>query len=178
MCPRITLHTECSSHTYHITSWAPTHFYTLNHLCQGWVRIIKGYMYQNLFTSMLRVWGRVRQGWKWGNLSSVINPGSAVTRYVFLCHSDKEKHKIYDFTCTDSKEKKKSLFVTSARHRKQGYFSECRHSMFTLTTIDPCYYKCTIKHIKCQRSRLPSGHGNIHGTFQECLGEHSKMILS
>ena len=25
---------------------------------------------------------------------------------------------------------------------------------------------------------LPSGHSNIHGTFQECLGEHSKMILS
>ena len=24
----------------------------------------------------------------------------------------------------------------------------------------------------------PSGHGNIHGTFQECLGQHSKMITS
>ena len=23
----------------------------------------------------------------------------------------------------------------------------------------------------------PSGHDNIHGTFQECMGEHSKMIL-
>ena len=25
---------------------------------------------------------------------------------------------------------------------------------------------------------LPSEDGNIHGTFLECLGEHSKMILS
>ena len=58
---------------------------------------VRGYIYQNHFTSMLQVGG------KWQHLSSVINAGRTVSRHVFLCHSDKEKH--IDFTCTGSKRK-------------------------------------------------------------------------
>ena len=39
-----------------------------------------------------------------------------------------------------------------------GHFERCMFNMFDM-------FK-------------PSGHGNIYGKFQECLGEHSKMIPS
>ena len=57
--------------------------------------------------------------------------------YVFLCHYDKEKHKIYTFICTDSERKQSFRYQCTARHESEAPFIECSHTIFILTTIEP-----------------------------------------